>query len=288
MLACLMARRPVVFTLHGLCGRTKRVTDVLSGGARPSASGARRVARRVALRLFLRLVCRAVTVVTASLAEEACRTHRVPPNRVHVIPNCTSVCAVVLDETDSAVPPASADRLSIVWVGRMVPVKRVHLLLAACTLLPTSLRYRVDLVGDGPLRAELQEQARSLGLEEEVTFHGWVEHPEVVLRTADVFVLPSENEGQPLAVIEAMTFGLPAVVMSDGGGATELVDDASCGLLADDGVALAGAIVRLADSPALRAEFGRRGRDYVARELTPERCASRYATLYADVVSRQS
>ena len=67
----------------------------------------------------------------------------------------------------------------------------------------------VVLVGDGPLRGELESYADKLGLAERVTFTGWVDEPRLTLRTCDVFALPSHSEALPLAVIEAMLVELP-------------------------------------------------------------------------------
>ncbi len=73
------------------------------------------------------------------------------------------------------------------------------------------------VAGDGPLRAELEQAARELGLGAAVSFLGTVERIEEVMRGCDVFVLPSDYEGFGLVVAEAMACGLPAVATRSGG-----------------------------------------------------------------------
>jgi hypothetical protein len=101
---------------------------------------------------------------------------------------------------------------------------------------------RLELVGDGPLRDELEREAVRLGLGERVWFHGSVPEPEVaaVLAEADVFALPSiiapdgDMEGIPSALIEAMAAGLPAVSTYQSG-VPELIEDGHTGFLAQPG-----------------------------------------------------
>jgi glycosyltransferase involved in cell wall biosynthesis len=123
------------------------------------------------------------------------------------------------------------------------------------------------LVGDGPLRPKLEEQARSLGIEASVRFLGLRSDVADILRDSDVFVRPSLTEGMSLTVLEAMACGLP-VVVTPVGGTSEVVTDGANGCLVAPGdvSALSAALLKLADDARLRRRLGRNGRALVERQ----------------------
>jgi glycosyltransferase involved in cell wall biosynthesis/peptidoglycan/xylan/chitin deacetylase (PgdA/CDA1 family) len=137
-------------------------------------------------------------------------------------------------------------------VGRLVPVKGLDILIAACAeLRRRGISFQVCLVGDGPLRSALAEQARAAGLEDVIRFVGSVAHHQLPdwYRAADVMVLPSRSEGIPNVLREASACGTPYVASNVGGipelpDATQnrLVPPENVGALAD---ALADAITEL-------------------------------------------
>ncbi len=142
----------------------------------------------------------------------------------------------------------------IVYVARFRPGKGQQDLLVALTLLSTG-KYLCLLVGDGPERPSVEDLAHKLGLGEYVRFMGARDHEEVceILRLADIFVLASQWEGMPMAVLEAMAAGLP-VVATDVGGTRELVVEGETGFLISPGDAqgLADRVARLLGDPELR------------------------------------
>jgi len=113
-----------------------------------------------------------------------------------------------------------ADDPVMLWVGRMVPVKALEVLLAACALLrDRGAAFRMCLVGDGPLRRELQTQVAIMRLEDRIQFVG-VQAQDVLpdwYRAADIMVLPSWSEGLPNVLREARACGTPFVASSVGG-----------------------------------------------------------------------
>jgi glycosyltransferase involved in cell wall biosynthesis len=139
---------------------------------------------------------------------------------------------------------AAGDRV-LLWVGRMVPVKGLDVLLAACgRLRDRGVAFRLHLVGDGPLRPALQEQARALGLSAAVAFAGSVPHDRLPdwYRAADLTVLPSRSEGVPNVLRESAACGTPFVA-SRVGGIAEVADPARDRLVpAEDPAALAEAV----------------------------------------------
>jgi glycosyltransferase involved in cell wall biosynthesis len=156
----------------------------------------------------------------------------------------------------------SASPLRVVFVGRLHPVKGLSYLLSAVKSLEGQLPIELTLVGDGPERARLEAEARSLP---NVHFLGEKQPVEVasLLAQADLFVMPSvdlekQAEGTPTAVIEAMAAGLP-IVCTDAGGLPRLVQHNVNGLVVPqrDPVALARAIWHLATEPELRQAMGK-------------------------------
>src|SRR5262249_35970521 len=103
---------------------------------------------------------------------------------------------------------------TLVWVGRMVPVKGLDVLLeAAARLRDHGVDFRLHLVGDGPLRSSLEEQSRRRGLSEVISFKGRVDNHSLPdwYRAADLTVLPSRSEGVPNVLRESLACGTPFV-----------------------------------------------------------------------------
>jgi L-malate glycosyltransferase len=147
----------------------------------------------------------------------------------------------------------------------------------------------VYLAGDGPLHAHLEALAAQLGIADIVTFAGHVNHdrvPEYLGRT-DIFVMPSvyESETFGVAAVEAQAMGVP-VVASRVGGVSEAVAHGVTGLLVPprDSAALAAAILRLIEDPALRASMSREGPGFVARHYDWATNAARVEQLYRSLL----
>jgi colanic acid/amylovoran biosynthesis glycosyltransferase len=177
----------------------------------------------------------------------------------------------------------------ILYVGRLVAFKGQGVLLdALASLRDTGVDARLDLVGDGPSRAYLQQRAEALGLAEEVTFLGAVGQDEIRAHysAADVFCLPSFAEGVPVVLMEAMAMRVP-VVTTRIMGISELIDDEVDGLLVRPGRVdqLTRALARLANDPELREELGRRGREKVLAEFDVRESGRRLGELFTDATT---
>ena len=166
------------------------------------------------------------------------------------------------------------ERFAIGAVGRLVPEKGFDVLIRALAGLPEA---DLVLMGDGPERAGLEGLGRELGLQDRMTFTGWVEPPWVARQRCDVLVMPSRVEGFGLVAVEALLAGIP-VVASRVGGLTEVVEDGVTGLLvpSDDPEALASALRELEGDSVLRAELAERGRADVRRRFSVEAMMSAY------------
>jgi glycosyltransferase involved in cell wall biosynthesis len=156
-------------------------------------------------------------------------------------------------------------------------------LLAAAAQVPDATFV---LAGDGPLRGELEQRARQLGVAGRCVFLGHRRDVPALLAAADVFVLPSLYEGLPVSVLEAMAAGRPVVATAIGG-TDEAVRDEVTGLLVPphDPAALAAAIGRLRADPALARRLAAAGRDRVEREFSSEATARRVMEIYDEVLA---
>lgn len=163
--------------------------------------------------------------VSHAVAADHARLCRVPLERISVIHNGVDVREI------EATPAASRSALQwsdheqiILSVGRLTAQKSPEDLLRAFVELPAELRdgARLVYVGDGPLRAELQQRATELGVADRVSLSGWRGDVISLMKAADVLVLPSRWEGLPNVVLEAMAAGLP-VLAADTGGVREML-----------------------------------------------------------------
>jgi len=180
-------------------------------------------------------------------------------------------------EPDAAATPPPARAGSLVCVASLQPQKGQRHLVEACALLRDRGRVvRCTFVGEGEERAALETLIHALGLDDVVTLLGAQPRDRVVaiVEAADVVVQPSivlrsgKTEGIPVALMEALA-AERAVVASEVSGIPELVIDGVTGLLVPpgDAAALADAIERLLDDPALRARLGTAGRRKVLEEF---------------------
>jgi len=143
------------------------------------------------------------------------------------------------------------------------------------------------LVGDGPFRAELEGEAESLGLVNQVRFLGDRRDVPAVLASLDVTVLPSSSESLSNSIIESMAAGVP-VVANRVGGNTELIDnDRGALVTAGDEAELATAIELLLRDEGLRKSVGRNARAYAQANFTIEQMRRNHEELYTNLLKRK-
>lgn len=241
--------------------------------------------RAMAQRLLLRRVDAAFTV-SAQLRADLARELRVSDSRFEVIYNGVDVTR--FSPLERATEAADATRpLRIGSVGRLVQVKNYPLLLRALARLPAQRRCTLLLVGEGPERGALAALASELGVADRVEFAGHRDDVPELLRTMDVFVLPSVSEGMSNTLLEAMAAGVP-VLASDVGGNVEIIEPERSGLLfrCGDESHAAAQLLRLLESADLRRTLGQEGAMRVRRDFSIEAMLQRYAALYRRVCRR--
>ncbi|MGY8870326.1 MAG: TIGR03088 family PEP-CTERM/XrtA system glycosyltransferase [Pseudomonadales bacterium] len=191
------------------------------------------------LRKVMSYVIHRYIAVSKDLENWLLTTVNIPREKVEQLYNGVDLTRFIqLDDsvkTDVLPPELAKDYLIIGTVGRIAAVKDQLTLLKAFDLLvksdsDISDKLRLVIVGDGPLFAALKEQVHDLGLDEKVWLAGDRKDIPALLRSMDIFVLPSLGEGISNTVLEAMATGLP-VIATRVGGNPELVDDQNTGVL---------------------------------------------------------
>jgi glycosyltransferase involved in cell wall biosynthesis len=176
----------------------------------------------------------------------------------------------------------------VLFVGRLAPEKELPSVLRAFVDVRAEHHgARLVLIGDGPVRAALEELARRLCIADSVTFTGRLEVTDVVrwLRASDVFALVSSNEGFPCSLAEAMCAGLPCVVSNIPGNA-QLIEPMETGLLTRTGdpKSIAAALGRLLGDEPLCKSLGAAGRERVVGAYSTEKVIERYERLFKEAL----
>jgi glycosyltransferase involved in cell wall biosynthesis len=223
--------------------------------------------------------CRTIVGVSAHERDAGLASGVGKPGQYRVIPN-----GVDVDRFHGERRPVAG---RIVMLGRLAPPKRPELVVRA---LARVRERRPDaelwLVGDGPLRGEVEALAGSLGLAGAVHVTGRRDDVPQVLADAYCAVLASDYEGMPLSVLEAMAAGLPVVATSFGG-LDEVIDDGETGFVVERGSveALAAALGRLLADPALSGRIGAAGRRRAEERFSVRRMVAETAALYDEVLA---
>lgn len=225
------------------------------------------------------------------------RTQRALPSSVRVPVAVLVENAVDLsvwqrpDQTESP-KPNHEGRVKFIYMGRMERLKAIDILLDAFAMLcgqTLGLEFSLDLLGDGPERTSLEQQAARLDLVGKVHFRGFLTQSECAryLADADALLMPSLHECGGAVVLEAMALSKPVVATNWGGPADYL--DATCGILVDPTgreelvAGFAQAMENLALFPNLRQQMGRAGRAKIESEYDWERKIDRILEIYQDV-----
>lgn len=243
---------------------------------------------------WLRQWANRIMILNDGMREEA-MAEGFPSQQLYWMPNPVDTDAFA--PCDPAARPERRERFGIsatapvaLYCGRLAAEKALPSLIDAFALVVRRIPEAVlVLVGDGPLRASLAEQAAQLQLpEKNLRFAGRVAPEDVSnwLQIADVFTLVSPSEGFPCALAEAMSTGLASVV-SDIPGNRQLIESGRHGLLVPvgDSEAIATAIVRILEDAPLRTRMGQESRSRVSENYSTAKIADRYETLFQEALA---
>lgn len=182
--------------------------------------------------------------------------------------------------------------LRAAFVGRLVPYKGADMALEAAAPLLRAGRMRYDIVGDGPMRTELEALVARLGVGAAVTFHGHLPHAAVqdVLAAANILLFPSIREFGGGVVLEAMSLGVVPVIVDYAGPGELVTPDTGravpIGTRAEIVARLAADLAALADDPSALPVLAGAARDRALTLFTWEAKARQIAQVYDWVLGR--
>ena len=229
---------------------------------------------------FMDMVCPLSPELAAGL------TGIVAPAKMQLILN-----GVDIAEIDRAVPAQAShpDTFTIGYIGQLIERKDLPTLLAAFhSLTRERTSLRLVIVGDGPMRGELQSECDHLGISEQVEFLGYRPDAASWLKTFDLFVLPSRLEGIPRCIMEALAAAIP-VVATDIPGNRDLIShqDTGLGYPVGNSQELARYIAYMIDHPVEAQHMAQRGKAKVIAEYSNTRMAENYTAIYGALATNQ-
>lgn len=229
-----------------------------------------------------------IIAVSDGVRKDLVRYEHMNPAKVRVIYNGIdeSTYRVTVDTRAKRAELGIGNADSVIGIGvRLTPQKGLEFLLEAFALLHRTCRHaKLLIIGDGELKASLQEQSRKLQIERSVIFTGFRADIPELLQIMDVYVLPSLFEGHPLALLEAMA-AERAIVASDIPGVRETVDHGQTGLLVptENPAALCDALMQLVTNNELRLRMGSNGYQRFRECYTVQQAMEEYSKLYGSI-----
>jgi len=195
--------------------------------------------------------------------------------RIKVIPNGFDEKRFKPISHENAIP-------QFITVCRLVPAKGLDILLHACAELKRrNYNFVLHIIGDGPIREQLEQLAVELDLYDDIIFYGYMLHPEEFMPFFDVFVLPSRAEAFGSVFAEAALCWL-ALVGTDVGGISEQIENGVNGLLVppEDPQALSDALEKLVSDPTYRYNMARAAWDKAKKDYSLQRVIAQMREVY--------
>lgn len=218
-----------------------------------------------------------IIAVSESIKDYIIKDIRLPISKVETIHN-----GIAALNSNSNKPINLHDRLNLITVGRIAAIKNYKLLIQALALaVAENPDIYLVFVGDGPEMKSVQELTETTGIQHHVKFLGFRTDVEELLLKSDVFVLSSNYEGVSIAILEAMSIGMP-VISTSVGGVPETVVDNVTGYLVNPGDVLAykDAILKLDNERMTLNEMGKAGQSHFYQLFHEDIVIEKYKILY--------
>jgi len=242
---------------------------------------------------FTDFLCDLTTQVSWAGLERYVQVGAVSERKIRYIPNGIDINRFMpCQETRNRIRDKLDLKDFFVWlaVGRFHVQKDYPNLLHALSRVTGKFNNMLLLIaGDGPLRPDMEELTKKLGLDERVRFLGICHNVPELMNAADAFVLSSRWEGFGLVLVEAMACQLP-VVATDSGGPREILNGGTLGFLVPpgDSEALAAAMMKMMSLPeAERRAMGRAGRAHIEANYSLERVVDQWEALYRELLTKK-
>lgn len=241
-------------------------------------------------RIFYNLA-HSVIIPWEGLRHELIDTKGIDPGKIETIYNGVEINSLyIYRDRVSARRKLGIPQLGLVVgvVTRLEPQVELRYFLQAASYLVQDFQVNFIVVGEGSLRAALEEEALSLGLKNRLFFTGEVEDISVALQAFDIFVAPSAGDGLPVAALEAMTAARPVVGIS-AGGIPEVIQSGHTGILVEEGnpSMMARAIAGLIVDREGAAQIGQAGRDLIKERFNAGIMAEKTSNLYLQALNQK-
>jgi len=224
--------------------------------------------------------CKLEVAVSSPVAQELVAELGLPPSRIRTIVNCC-LTEEIGERADISRRRRATTEPQLLMVARMDDAKDHDTVLRALAILKEQGRtLTLRLAGDGPRKDELIKLSRQLSIGEQVLFHGDRHDIPELLGASDLFIFATKTEGFGLALIEAMSAGIP-IISSDLPVCRQILQDGACGLLVPVGnaTALAEKIVYLLDHPEQAQPMAASARQRAHAQYNPKSTVEQYARL---------
>lgn len=283
--------RPFIHTIHGvLADEYEQAKN--SGYASFRGRIANYFMHRLAM-LEKKTAMDATLIVTISnySLEKIREYYHVDASKVRIVPNGVDIerFKPMTDQLEAKQQFGLGAEPCVLFVGSLIPRKGLpYLIKAAKSVVEKQSDVKFIIVGEGPLKEQLTNSINTANISKNFLFISKVKEEQlpIVYNCADVFVLPSIQEGQGIVLLEAQSSGKP-VVAFDIGGVNEAVRNEKTGLLVKPGSsqALADSLFMLIEDQALREKMGRNGREFVAENYTWDLCARKMLNVYNEAIN---
>jgi len=237
-------------------------------------------------RRMLRYKDAVVTVNRLMLDDPRLISANIPQRKLYVVNNGINLDPPVADEkvllARELIKNYTRDCFTIGAVGRLSAEKGFDILLQAISLLhKEGLEIKLVLIGDGPMKNELQHMAVSLGIDKYVLFTGYLTNASLYFNCFDILTISSLTEGLPITLLEAMRAGVP-VVSTQVGGIPDVITDGKSGMLVTPGnvAELSAAIKLISVSPKIRDSLRNMASANFREYYTSNKMAINYQTIY--------
>jgi len=277
IIAAKMARVPII--IHGEHGF--EIADLISQNRK----------RKFIRKLVLSTMVDKIVTVSKNLKNRLINEIKIKPEKIIHIPNGvdTNKFNIYRKEFTRKKFGFKKEDFIIGIVARLDPIKNHKTLFFTFKeIVKNYPQAKLIIVGDGPLREELKEKSYQLGINNKAIFMGERNDVPEILKTFDIFVLPSLNEGMSNTILETMATGIP-VIASNVGGNPELVIDGETGFLfpTNDVESLVQKIKTYILYPELKQKHGYNARKRVEEKFSLDQMVRRYEELYLELVERK-
>jgi glycosyltransferase involved in cell wall biosynthesis len=283
-------KKPFIQTVHGVLA--DEYTQALQRGAPTLQAKLANLIMRQLAKLEEEAAKNATLTVTISKysRRKITQLYGVDETKIRIVPNGVDTQRFKPSKSHESIKHQTGidNKLCVLFVGRLIPRKGLHYLVEAAKQIVKEFSQTMFLiVGDGPLRNHLISYLDKLNLSSNFVFLGDVSEKALpaLYNCADVFVLPSIQEGQGIALLEAQATGKPIVAFDVGGVREAVLDKETALLVKPDSRELAGALMKLLVNWSLREKMGHRGREFVVDRFSWDVCAQKMLQVYREAVA---